>query len=123
MHLKLASLAFVIAAHFRKCAIVLWLLQTDVVAQPMFDSVRCTALIGLDQVIEKAKPLPADPNAIQNARKVYVERFGQPSFEKRLPDGVALTWVVTEGYSTPIAQTVVVEIIQGSLHVTCGGAF
>jgi hypothetical protein len=61
VHLKLASLAFVIAAHFRKCAIVLWLLQTDVVAQPMFDSVRCTALIGLDQVIEKAKPLPADP--------------------------------------------------------------
>jgi hypothetical protein len=117
-------LAFVVATRFLKYALILGLLPTDILAQPILDpGARCTHLIGLDEIIRVHKPMAAGPNAIQNARKIYVDRFGRPTFENQLPDGVALTWVTTEGNSIPASQNVIIQIVQGTLRVTCGNSF
>jgi hypothetical protein len=116
---QLRGLAFVIATRFLKYALILGLLPTDILAQPELDSgARCTHLVGLDEIYRVHKPMAAGPDAIQNARKIYVDRF-----ENQLPDGVALTWVNTEGNSIPASQNVIIQIVQGTLHVTCGNSF
>jgi hypothetical protein len=115
----------VVATRRLKYALILWLLPTDILAQPILDSgVRCTHLIGLDQTYQVHKPSAAAPNAIENVRKIYIDRFGKPAFEKRLPDGVALAWATTQGNSTPVSQNnVIIQIVQGTLQVTCGATF
>jgi hypothetical protein len=121
---ELRGLAFVVATRCLKYALILWLLPTDILAQPILDSgVRCTHLIGLDETYRVHKPSAAAPNAIQNVRKIYIDRFGKPTFENRLPDGVALAWATTEGNSIPVSQNVIIQIVQGTLHVTCGTSF
>jgi hypothetical protein len=117
--------AFLAAARVLKYALVLGLLPTGVLAQSIFDSgpVRCTHSFGLEGIFEAHKPMAAGPNAIQNARKIYIDRFGAPTFENQLLDGVALTWVTTQGNSVPAAQNVIIQIIEGTLHVTCGETF
>jgi hypothetical protein len=119
------GLTFLIATRVLKYALILGLLPTDILAQSISDSgsVRCTHLVGLDEIFEAHKPMAAGPNAIQNAKKVYVDRFGAPTFEDQLSDGVALAWVAKKGNSIPTAQNVIIQIIQGTLHVTCGETF
>jgi hypothetical protein len=115
----------VVATRFLKYALILGLLlPTEILAAPLFDSgVRCTHLIGLDQIDRVQKPIAAGVNAIQDIRKIYIDRFGKPMFEKQMPDGVALMWVTKEGNSIPIARNVIIQIVQGTLQVTCGTAF
>jgi hypothetical protein len=117
--------AFVVATRVLKYLLILGLLPTDIQAQSILDSgsVRCTHALGLDGIFEVHKPMAAGPNAIQNARKLYVDRFGTPTFENQLSDGVTLTWVATKGNSIPTAQNVAIQIIQGTLRVTCGKTF
>jgi hypothetical protein len=79
--------------------------------------------MGLDQTYQVHKPSAAAPNAIQDAKKLYIDRFGKPAFERRLRDGVALRWVNIEGYSVPMSLDVDLEIVQGTLHITCGTTF
>jgi hypothetical protein len=119
------GLALVVATRFLKCAFTLGLLlPPGILAEPLFDSgMHCTHLVGLDRIYQVRKPIAADINAIQDTRKVYIDRFGEPIFEKQVPDGIALTWVTTEGNSIPIARNVIVQIVQGNLHVTCGITF
>jgi hypothetical protein len=89
-------------------------------ALPIFESGICTHVFGLDQAYQVKKPTAAGPNAIQDARKVYIERFGKPTFENYyLPDSVTLTW----GTKDALAQNVNIQIVRGDLHVTCGLAF
>jgi hypothetical protein len=119
------SSAFVVATRVLKYGLILGLLPTDIMAQSILDSgpVRCNHSVGLDEIFEVHKPMAAGPNAIQNARKIYVDGFGTPTFENQLSDGVALTWVATKGNSIPTAQNVIIQIIQGTLYVTCGETF
>jgi hypothetical protein len=92
-------------------------------ALPIFESGICTHIVGLDQADQVKKPSAADPNAIQEARNAYIERFGKPTFEHHyLPDSVTLTWVTKDG-SVPVAQSVIIQIVRGDLHVKCGLAF
>jgi hypothetical protein len=99
----------VVATRFLKYAPILGLLlPTGILADPLLDSgVRCTHLIELDQIDQVQKPITAGVNAIQDTRKIYIDRFGKPTFEKQMPDGVALTWVTKEGNSIPIARNYV----------------
>jgi hypothetical protein len=117
--------AFVVATHILTYALILGLLPTDMLAQSILDSgpVRCTHSVGLDGTFGVNKPMAAGPNAIESARKIYVDHFGAPTFEHQLSDGVALAWVTTKGSSIPTAQNVIIQIIQGTLHVTCGETF
>jgi hypothetical protein len=91
-------------------------------ALPIFESGICTHISGLDQAYQVKKPTAAGLNAIQEARNAYIERFGKPTFEHHLPDGVTLAWVTKDG-SAPVAQNVIFQIVRGDLHVTCGLAF
>jgi hypothetical protein len=101
------------------------LLPTPIAARPIpFDGVRCTEGVGIDMIFEtNNKPEAAGPDAIQNTRKILIDRFGEPKFERQLPDGVALVWVVTEGYATPEAKNIILQLVEGTLHITCGSAF
>jgi hypothetical protein len=92
-------------------------------ALPIFESGICTHIDGLDQADQVKKPTAAGPNAIQDARNAYIERFGKPTFEHNYgPDSVTLTWVTKDG-SAPVAQNIIIKIVRGDLHVTCGLAF
>jgi hypothetical protein len=115
----------VVATRFLKYAFILGLLlPTEILADPLLDSgVRCTHLIGLDQIDQVQKPIAAGVNAIQDTRKIYIDRLGKPTFEKQMPDGVVLTWVTKEGNSIAIARNIIIQIVQGTLHVTCGTVF
>jgi hypothetical protein len=119
------GLALLVATRILKCVFILGLLLPPaILADPLLDSgAGCTHVFGLDQIDQVRQPIAAGPNAIQETRKIYIDHFGKPKFERQMPDGVALTWVITEGYSTPIAQNVIIHIVQGTLHVTCGTAF
>jgi hypothetical protein len=120
------SSAFLVATRFLKYGLIFGLLlPTDLLAQSMIESgpARCTHSWGLDETIELQKPMAAGRNAVENARKIYVDRFGIPTFEHQLSDGVVLTWVNTNGKSIPVAQNVHIQIIQGALQVTCGISF
>jgi hypothetical protein len=114
-----------VAPRFPKHAFILGLLlPTGVFANPLLDSdARCTHSVGLDQTVQLRKPIAASPNAIQDMRKEYIDRFGKPSFETQVHDGVTLTWVTTEGSSIPLARNVTIQVVVGALHVTCGTAF
>ena len=114
-----------VATRFLKYAFILGLLlPTGILADSVLDSdVGCTHSMGLDQIDQVRKPIAAGLNAIQDTRKIYIDRFGKPTFEKQVPDGVALVWVTTAGNSIPIARNVIIQIVQGTLHVTCGTAF
>jgi hypothetical protein len=116
--------ALVVAARYLMCAFVFALLPTKIMALPIFESGICTHFFGLDQAYQVKKPAAAGPNAIQDARNAYVERFGKPTFEsdRSLPDSVTLTWVTKDG-PTPVAQNVSIRIVGGDLHVSCGLAF
>jgi len=110
----------VIISRYLKCALVIALLPTKIMALPIFESGICTHVFGLDQAYQVKKPTAVGPNAIQDARKVYIERFGKPTFENYyLPDSVTLTWVTKDA----LAQNVNIQIVRGDLHVTCGLAF
>lgn len=108
-----------------KCAFVLGLLlPTGVLADPFLDrGVRCTHFVGLDQIFQAREPIAAGLTAIQDTAKMYIDRLGKPTFEKQVSDGIALTWVTVEGNSVPIAWNVDLQIVQGTLHVTCGTTF
>ena len=96
----------------------------EAAAQSLLDSgVPCTHVHGLDQIDQVRKPIVAGPNAIQDTREIYIDRFGKPTFKKQVPDGVVLTWVTKERHSIPIVRNVIIQIVQGTLHVTCGTAF
>ncbi|KJC55673.1 hypothetical protein UP10_39015 [Bradyrhizobium sp. LTSPM299] len=115
-----------VTTRFLKCALILelLLLPTGILADPFLESgVRCTHFFGLDQIVQAREPVAAALNAIQDTRKIYIARLGKPTFEKQVLDGVTLSWVTTEGNSIPIARNVVLQIVQGTLHVTCGTAF
>jgi hypothetical protein len=114
----------VVATHLLKCVCILGLLApSSALADPFFDSgLQCTHVWGLDQVEQVRAPIAAGPNAVQDTRKSWVDHFGEPAFVKQMPDGVALVWV-TEGNSTPIARNVSIQIVQGTLQITCGLAF
>ncbi len=115
--------ALVVAARYLKCVFVFALLPTKIMALPIFESGICTHFSGLDQVYQVKRPAVAGPNAIQEARNAYIERFGKPTFENRYrPDSVTLTWV-TKGGPVPVAQNVIIQIVRGDLHVTCGLTF
>ena len=105
-----------------RCAFVLALLPTKIMALPIFESGICTHVDGLDQAVRVERPTAAGPNAMQDARNAYIERFGETTFENHYrPDSVTLTWVTKDGF--PVAQNVIIQIVQGELHVTCGLAF
>ena len=114
-----------VTTRFLKCAFILeLLLPPGILAAPLLDGgVGCTHLIGLDQIAHVRKPIAAGPNAIRDTRKIYIDHIGKPTFEKQMPDGVGLTWVVGEGSSIPLARDVIIQIAEGTLHVTCGTAF
>ena len=114
------------ATRFLKHAFILGLLlpPTGILADPSVDTgAGCTHMIGFDQVVQVRKPTIASQNAIQDTRKIYIDRFGKPKFEKQVPDGIALTWITAEGSSTPIARNVTIQIVEGTVHVTCGTTF
>ena len=115
--------AFVVATHILTCALILGLLPTDMLAQSILDSgpVRCTHSVGLEGTFRVNEPMPAGPNAIESARKLYVDHFGAPTSEHQMSDGVALVWVTTKG--SPAVQYVDIQIIQGTLHVWCAKTF
>src|SRR5215475_8980666 len=109
--------ALVVAARYLMCAFAFVLLPTKIMASPITESGICTHFIGLDQAYQVKKPEVAGPNAIQDARSAYIERFGKPTFESNnLPDSATLTWVTKDG-PVPIAQNVIVQIVRGDLHV------
>jgi hypothetical protein len=111
-----------IATRYLKLVLVLTLLPTKIMALPAFESGICTHMFGLDQAYQVKKPTAAGPNAIEDTRNTYVERFGKPTFENRRPDSLTLTWVVKDG-PVPVAQNVTIEIVRGDLHVTCALTF
>ena len=92
-------------------------------ALPIFESGICTHVDGLDQAYQVRKPGAAGPNAVQDARNAYVDRFGTPTFENHYrPDNITLTWVAKDG-SVLLAQNITIQIVRDVLHVTCGLAF
>ncbi|KJC40026.1 hypothetical protein UP06_27955 [Bradyrhizobium sp. LTSP857] len=112
-----------VLTRYLKCAFVLALLPSKIMALPIFESGICTHVDGLDQAQQVKKPTAAGPNAIQDARNAYIERFGKPTFENRYrPDSVTLTWVTKDG-PVPVAQDVIIEIVRGDLHIRCGLTF
>ena len=117
------GLALVVATRFLKCAFMLgFLTPSGVLAAPFF-GVQCTHVWGLDAVLQVQAPIAAGPNAVQDTRKSLIDHFGEPAFERQMPDGVALAWVTTEGSSVPIGRNVNIQIAQGTLHITCGSTF
>ncbi len=115
-----------VTTRFLKCAFILelLLLPTGVLADPLLDrGVRCTHFFGLDQIVQVREPIAAGISTTQDTRKAYIARLGEPTFEKQRPDSVTLTWVTAEGNSIPIARDIVLQIVQGTLHVTCGTTF
>ena len=122
MH-RINRLALVVITRYLKYAFVLALLPTKIMALPIFESGICTHVFGLDQADQVKKPTAAGPNAIQDARSAYIDRFGKPTFENHYrSDSVTLTWVTKDG-SVVVAQNVIIQIVRGDLHVTCGLAF
>ena len=104
-------------------ALVFALLPAKIVALPILESGICTHVYGLDQAVQVKSPTTASPNAVQDARNAYIDRFGQPTFENHYrPDSVTLTWVTKDG-SVPVAQNVFIQVVRGDLHVKCGLAF
>jgi hypothetical protein len=119
MH-RINRLALVVITRYLKWAFIFALLPTKIMALPIFESGICTHFVGLDQAYQVKKPTAAGTNAIQGARNAYIERFGKPTFENHyLPDSVTLTWVTKDG----LAQNVIIQIVRGDLHITCGLAF
>jgi len=121
MH-RMNRLSPVIATRYLTFVFVLALLPTKIMALPVFESEICTHMFGLDQAYQVKKPTAAGPNAIEDSRNTYVERFGKPTFENRRPDSITLTWVARDG-PAPVAQNVTIEIVRGDLHVTCALTF
>jgi hypothetical protein len=113
----------VIVIRFLKCAFVLGLLTPSGVLAAPFFGVQCTHVWGLDAVMQVQAPIAAGPNAVQDTRKSLIDRFGAPAIERQILDGVALTWFTTEGSSVPIGRNVDIQIVQGTLHITCGITF
>jgi hypothetical protein len=105
---------------YLKYAFIFALLPTEIMALPIFESGICTHFFGLDQAEQVKTPVAAGPNAIQDARNAYIDRLGKPTFEDRWPDGLTLTWVTKDG---PVVQNVVIQVVQGDLHVTCALTF
>jgi hypothetical protein len=114
-----------VAARFQKCAFILGLLMpTGALATPLLDSdARCTHLIGLDEADQVREPKAASLNAIQDTRNIFIDRFGEPMFEKQVSGGVAIMWVIAGATSNPMARNVIIRIVRGTLRVTCGTSF
>lgn len=122
MH-RINRLALVVITRNLKCALVFALLPSKIMALPISESGICTHVDGLDQAYQVKKPRAAGPNAIQDTRNAYIERFGKPTFDNRYrPDSVTLTWVTKDG-PVPVAQNVIIQIVRGDLHVRCGLTF
>jgi hypothetical protein len=116
-------LALVVKSRYLKYAFVLALLPTETMALPLFESGICTHAVGFEQADQVKKPKTAGPNALQDARDALIDRLGKPAIEHHRPDGgTTLTWIAKDG-SASVAQNVIIEIVQGDLHVTCGVTF
>lgn len=113
----------VIATHLSKCAFILGLLTPSGVLAAPFFGVQCTHVWGLDAVVQVQAPIAAGPNAIQDTRKSLIDHFGEPASERQMPDGVALAWFTTQGNSVTIGRNVNIQIVRGTLHITCGSTF
>jgi hypothetical protein len=101
---RMNRLSLVMATRYLKLVLVLTLLPTKIMALPVFESGICTHMFGLDQAYQVKKPTAAGPNAMEDTRNAYVERFGKPTFENRRPNSLTLTWVTKDG-PAPVART------------------
>jgi hypothetical protein len=116
-------LAMAILVHLLYLTFILGVFApSSVLASQPHDSVlQCTHVATFEGVKQVREIIVAGPNAVANARTIWIDALGEPTTERPIPNGVALAWL--ESNSTSILRHVDLQMIGGALHITCGLSF